>query len=221
MEIDIFGQKLDLPDEQAKALIAERDRRTNEFNTLKASVDDLQRKSSAAEAEKAEAARKAKEEAARAEALEAAKNGDIEKANQLLTEKLKSEHQQELDKYQASLRNALLRSAIATRKDILPDAVDDIMALLQGSMAIVDGNLVPVVDGSPQADAAKDPKKTEAFIGSWLESRPHLRVSTVPPGGGGGSDKGAGVSTIKRSEIANLTTEQAEQMLSGKLKVVD
>jgi hypothetical protein len=219
MEVDFFGVKIDLPDEQARAVIEARDKRVDEFNGLKTSVESLQRQQAAAEQQRVELERKAQAEAERAAALEKAKQGDVEAALQEREEAMAKQYGEQLTGLQRQLKAQSMRALLASRKDIMPEAVKDAEALLGGVLEWHDGKLVPMVDGRP---AAKDDKETEAWLSSWINDRPYLKASNVPPGQGGqGDDDGGPSMRIPRSQVANLTAEQSQALADGRATVVD
>lgn len=197
--VDFGDQKIELPAEQAEAIIAERQR-------LKEQQQDLALKLKAEAEAKAAAEQKAVDESRRAQAIESLKKQDIEAAEKILSEK----YETELTRKTAALKDLRLQAMLATREDLVPSAVKDIAEALGSKLTIgSDDNLaVAGTDGLPLADPQTGaPISVDAYIEQYLSDRPHYKRSTVPT-----STSAAPGGEAPKSTPAPITQQALEAM---------
>jgi hypothetical protein len=166
MKVDIDGMELDLPDEQAKALITRRDADKARRREVDAQLAKL-----TADREAAESARlKAEEDAKLAEAV---KTKDIEAVRAAMA----AAHKAELERVTAATRGmqdrlvaSLVRDTVARHSEIKPEAVAVVEKLLRADyrFSIGDDGTVKV-DGAPLGPDGR-PKGLEVLTAEFLGS---------------------------------------------------
>lgn len=199
MEVDIpGGVKVTLPKDQAQKVIAERDKRAQDYRSLAEKVGAI-------EAAKAQAEAQAAAETRRAQEVELAKKGEVDELRKLMT----GDKDRAISDLSSKLMRLHVANAVATNPRVVPEARADAISLLMASAGFkLDGDTLQVVaaDGKPLADQAGQAIGTDAFIASWLEKRPHYLLDSTPSGSGakGGSAR-AIVKSISPAQMATMT----------------
>lgn len=178
IEVDLFGQKVPLPEPVAKAIIEARDKDKAERRQLAERLGSLESTARAAE----EAQRKAAEQA---ELAKLTNKGEYETALKRVEETWKGKHQA----LTARLRDAALADAIARVPGVLPQAAKDIAAQLAAGCAYdPDAHQIAFVDaaGRPLLGQDGKPKTAEAVVTDFLVERPWYRAPAGSPGSGAG-----------------------------------
>lgn len=177
IEVDLFGGvKIKLPEDEAKKVIAARDANKDELRKINEQLGALTQEKTAAEQKAAQAER----DKAAAEAMKA---GDITALKEIHTSELKAKEA----KISGKLRDKALQALIGGNKLIVPGAVEDITEQLRARTAYnFDSDSLTVLDaaGQPLKDGSGNPLGADAFVGSWLEKRPHYLLDGTPPGSG-------------------------------------
>ncbi len=223
MEVDLDGEKIVLPKDQALKVIA---KRTADKKTRNEQTEELGRLKAEKDAESAKALKSEEDRLA----LEAAKKGEIDKVRELLT----SQNKKQVDALAAKYRDTHLEAMVARSPALLKLADDagqatlikDIAAQLRTSCQFDlerDTLVVIGADGRPALASDGKPKTADAYLAEFLEARPYLRLPTTSSGSGAaGSGKGqAVVGTIKQSQYDHKNREQSRLIAAGKLKIVD
>ncbi len=196
IEIDIYGQKLAVPKEQAEKIIAGRD-------ADKVARRELGEKIGAAEREKAIAETAAADEKRAREVAEAAKTGDIKKLEELHTEKLRTERA----KLGSQLRDEKLAAALAAR-GVPAKYLDAATRLARES---VDYNyeshslVVLGKAGQPLKDDSGKDVQVDSWATGWLEQNDCFVLSKTPQGSGAISGgKGTGGKTVSQATFDGM-----------------
>lgn len=199
MLVDIFGAKVELPDDQAKAVIAGRDADKEERRKLAERIGAIEAEKQAAEA----AQKKAVEDAKMADLT---KKGEFDKVLEL-KEKAAQERiaaagarvSQLADKF----RDQAIRAYIATNPKVAAVAdpatraamVDLYVAQLKPSchFDIEKDSLQVLADGGAVAlNSEGKPKQADAWVSEILDASPLLKPPPSPGSGAGGSGKSEG-----------------------------
>lgn len=200
VEVDVpGGVKLKLPKDTAAKVIAGRDADKQARRELEIRVGAIEAEKNAADAARV----KAETEKA---ALEHTKKGEFDKATELLTKT----HRDREAKIAAQLRDKALRAAVATAKNVAPTAIDDICDQLRARSSYdFDADAVVVLDaaGQPLKDDSGKPVQVDAWLGSFLEKRPHFLLDGTPKGTG--ADGGP-----KKTPSAKVITEKQVEAMS-------
>lgn len=220
-KVDLDGVELELDDEVADKVIAARQATKEKIRTLSEQVQ-------AVAAREAEAKARADAAAKEAEVAKLTSKGEYEAALKLKTE----DHDRTIGKLKTNLKTSALKSAILKTPGVLPDAADDILALI-GSNCDYDleaGSLVVIGEGGrPRTDTEGKPLSVDAFLTEALEKRPHFRAANAAPGSGAAHGKpasGSPVKTITEAEYKALLRDPAQsiptarEIAAGRLKVV-
>lgn len=201
IEVDIAGTKVSLPKDVGEKVINWRDQE-------KAAKRELSEKAGKLEADlqAKEAARvKAEEDKL---ALEAAKKGEIDQVRALMSR----QEREKLDKLGQKYLAKHLLAAVAARKDVADTATDDIVdQLKQRSKYDFDSDSVVIVrpDGSPDVDESGKPVQVDAWLGKWLEKKPHFLRDRTPVGSGAQGGKAATGKTITAESFRTMRPSEA------------
>lgn len=169
MTVDVFGQTLTLPEEQAKLLIAGRDDSKARMTELQSSIES-----------KAATEAKALEDAETAEARRIAE--EAASAGQL--DQLKTFHAAELSKGQSQLKRLIISSSVASNEKVARSAVSDV------ADALLSNANIKLVNDSLIVEKADGTNITfDDHLNGYLEERPHFTSQTVPPSSGGTAPK--------------------------------
>ena len=178
LEVDLFGQKVPLPEPVAKAIIQARDADKAERRQLAERLGSLESTAKAAE----EATRRAAEQA---ELAKLTNKGEYETALKRVEEAWKGKHQALLGR----LRDSALADAVARTPGVLPAAAKDIAAQL-GSGCAYDPETHQITfndaAGRPQLGQDGKPATAETVIAAFLAERPWYRAPSGSPGSGAG-----------------------------------
>jgi hypothetical protein len=211
VEVDLpGGVKVKLAKDVAAKVIAGRDTTKGELRAAQEEVGRVRTEKDAAEAARV----KAENEKA---ALEHTKKGEFDKATELLTKG----HKEREAKIAAQLRDKALKAAVAAFPKIVPAAIDDVCDQLRGrSRYDFDADAVVVLDpaGQPVKDDSGKPVQVDAWLGSFLEKRPHYLLDGTPKGtgaGGGDGGKGSGRTATAAQVEAMTPTERAKFFQAG------
>lgn len=214
LEVDLFGQKVPLPEPIAKAVIQARDADKAERRQLAERLGQLESTTKAAE----EAQRKAAEQA---ELSKLTNKGEYETALKRVEETWKGKHQA----LTARLRDSTLADAVARVPGVLPAAARDIATqLASGCGYDPDTHQITFVDaaGRPLLGQDGKPKSAEAVVGEFLAERPWYRASSGSPGSGASSNPPSPTATqVKRSEFEANPAHYGPLAAQGKVKIVD
>jgi hypothetical protein len=178
IDVDLFGQKVSLPEPVAKLVIEARDKDKTERRQIAERLGSLEATARAAE----EAQRKAVESA---ELAKLTSKGDYETALRKAEDGWKSKHHA----LTARLRDAALSDAIAKVPGVLPAAARDIAAqLASGCTYDADTHQITFVDaaGRPHLGTDGKPATADAVVAAFLTDRPWYRAPTGSPGSGAG-----------------------------------
>ncbi len=218
-QVDVLGLRVELPDEQADALIKARDAEKAESRKVAERLAALEQQAKAAED-------KARSEAEAAQRKAALDRGEFDKV--LAAEKEAAEKR--LASLQARTRDHALAQAIARHKAVLPEAVADIAAQLRaGCMYDPDADALTFVDaaGKPHLGSDGKPLAADAAVDRYLADRPWFRKPSNAPGSGAAPGAGpSSVPTITQEQYAAATRDpaqaqaQAKLLAAGKLRVV-
>jgi hypothetical protein len=156
--VNLWGIEVELPEEAARRLIAVRDEKTKEYN----SVVERER----------EAARKAQEEAKRAALLEKAKNGEIEQIEKEFSHKYESQ----IQTLKRSLIEKELDVALSKNDKLAPDFREDVRKLIQAESDF------EYVEGKVRMGD----RSVESVVNDWIEKKPvYHRAPKAPTKMGG------------------------------------
>lgn len=208
IEVDLYGEKVSLPEETAKKLIAKRDED-------KQSRRDYDKRIGAIEAEK-----KAAEEArAKAEAdklaMEAMNDGQVEKAKEILTKAHREREERLAGKYRDKSLAALLGSHPKLIKSAIADVTDQLAVKTKYDP---DQDTLVVLDaaGQPLKDDSGKPIPVDTWVNGWLDKRPHYLSDTTPTGSGAKGGKAAGAKEISVSAFEAMSpTDRAKHFADG------
>lgn len=207
--VDFGETQVELPADQADAIIAERQK-------LKEAKNELALKLQAEAEAKAAAEQKALNEAKRAQAAEALKKQDIEAAERILNE----QHQQRISEMASVLKDLHLQRVLAGREDIVPSAVGDIAEALGSKLTLGDNNTLAVAgpDGLPLTDPQTGTAVgVDAFIEQYLNDRPHYKRSTIPSSTQAAPGGEAPPSTeVRQSQLNQMSGQERAKLLSQK-----
>ena len=202
MTIDLYGESLTLPEDQAKKLIASRDDNKARMTDMQTSMETRV----AAEA-------KAKEDADNAETRRLAEVA----AGEGKYDQLETLHKAELAKGKGQLIKMMINIAVAKNEKVARSAVSDVVESLYATgNNKVEGEslLVSNADGSTTA--------FDAHLTDFLSTRDHYLAHTTPPSSGGtGSNNGTEVPSITREEYNNNSKKFAGEIAKGTLIVKD
>jgi len=206
IEVDIAGAKVSLPKDVAEKVILWRD-------TEKAARRDLLEKSGKLEADLSakEAARIKSEEDKLA--MEAAKKGEIEQVRAIMSRESKDREAKLAQKYLAKH----LLAAVSSRKDVADTATDDIVdQLKQRSKYDFDSDAVVVLDeaGQPIKDEAGKLIQVDAWLGRWLEKKPHYLRDRTPVGSGAQGGKAASGKAISTAAFEAMPPREAAKFFA-------
>lgn len=209
VSVDLHGQKLELPKEMAEKIIAARD-------ADKARLRELNEKLGKLDAEAAAAIAKANKAEEDRLALEHMKKGEVDKAKEMLTKEYKDRE----SKLAAKARDKHLAALVAANPNVVKSAVSDIVEALKGRTSYnLDSEAVVVLnaDGSPQMNSEGKPLEVDAFLGDWLDKRPHYLLDKTPKGSGGEGTKGNTSGKVKTAaQIEELSPmEKAKFFADG------
>ena len=213
MLIKIGDIEVDIPDEHGEAVashISRLAKAADEGAAAKARADELA-------AAQARAQREADEARRQAEIAEAAQKGEIEKVQELAN--------QRVGQLSERYRDSELRSALANQPRLRRDGLDDAArrALIDDQLATLRAGLRFDLEAGVLADAQGKPVDVTAVIDShisarpWLAEQPGGSSGAGPTGGGGGGSPGE----IRIADLARITPQQAQDIESGKLIVVE
>lgn len=208
-KVEIHGLTLELPDDQADAVIRARDADKEARRAIEARLAEIEGKAKAAD----EASRKAADEAERAKLVN---KGEYEKALQIEREA----NQKRIDALAGRYRTAALERQIAAIPGVLPGAVKDLAAMLSQSVGYdLDKDSLTVANAPLGSDGR--PLDAAAFVKKFIDERPHFRAAAGSPGSGAAGAAQPGQATIRRADLAAITAEQRTALAAGKLSVVD
>ena len=199
MEVNFGGFKIVLPEEQAKQVIAARDSQTSSYNELKAQIETRA-------ASEAAAVLRAKTEEEGRLAFESAKAGEFDT--------LKNFHASELKQRDTELLKVSIQAALGTRKDIVSTAIADATTMLsaEGKLVREGGKIMHKSDAGILTSF-------DAYVKTWLESRPHYQASGIPKKATDDNEKPipADVEVILRSEYDKNPRRYAAKAAAGKI----
>lgn len=214
MSVDFGGTTLELPKEQASALIKERDE-------LKARERESAQKLAQIE-EQAKAKERAIVEAEeRAKAIEAAKKGDIEALELQLKDKYGAQVQTLTTKLLDKEVKGLLHSAEGIRKGTIDVLGDYLKSRLQYDDQ---GNLAVFENGNKLDTSPSD------YLKSWLSEHPDFVAPTTPAGSGAGEGNppASAAKTMRRETWEQIKSAGGEAYKSaveglhaGTLQIID
>lgn len=212
-KIDIDGVELELDDAIADKVIAKRQETKEALRKKDESLTQAQARLAALEAEKAEANRQA-------EIAKLTNKGEYEAA----LKRVEESHQAKLRKASEHLARQTLRAQIAARADVLPEAIDDILAQTVSSCVHdIETNTLAVMGeaGRPALGADGRPVGVDTLISSFLEKRPYLRRPSGSPGSGGTGAGGTGgaARTIPVATYETMTTAEKSAFFAAGGKV--
>lgn len=210
--VDIHGVKVELSKADADKLIAGRD-------ADKLRAREYQEKLGKLEADtQAAMAKAAKSEEDRL-ALEAAKKGEMDQVRALMTK----EHREREAKLSAKARDKHLAALVAGNANIAKTAVADIVDQLRTRTQYnFDTESVTVIDEAGQPLKSQDgkPVEVDAFLGTWLENRPHYLLDKTPKGSGGEGAKGSqGSKTVSAAALEAMAPLERAKFLAANVGV--
>jgi len=194
-EVELGPLKLKLPADQAEKAIAWRDEQKKSSRELAERLGTLEAQAKAAE----DAKRKADEEAERAKLTS---KGQFDEALRLEQEK----HRKALGTLATKYRDRALESLVRGIPEVLPEAVEDVVARLSHSCVYnLDADTITPMDaaGKPRLGSDGKPLTAEAVVREFLDSKPHFRRASGSPGSGasgGGKGSPGGPVTMTSAE---------------------
>jgi hypothetical protein len=208
-KVEIHGLTLELPDDQADAVIKARDADKDARRAIEARLAEIEGKAKAAD----EASRKAAEEAERTKLVN---KGEYEKALQIEREA----NQKRIDALAGKYRTTALERQIAAIPGVLPGAVKDLATMLERQVGYdLEKDALTVVN--PPLGKDGKPLDAAAFVQQFITERPHFRAATGSPGSGAAGTGQPGAATIRRADLATVTPTQRADLIAGKLTVID
>lgn len=193
-KVDLLGHAIELPDDQAEALIRARDTDKEARRTLEARLAELEGKTRAAE----DAQRKATEEAERAKLVS---KGEYDKALAMEREAAGRKAAALVQR----MRDRALKDAIRRTPGVLPDAADDLASqLCQSCTYDPDQDSLVVVgpDGRPATGQDGKPITVEAAIQAHVANRPWFQAPSGTRGSGAATNGTRTGIQLKRSEMS-------------------
>jgi hypothetical protein len=184
--VDLGESSIELPAEDAKALIALRDKNKDLVKSTYRSA--LAKKTSELEAEvtkykTAEQEARVKLEQQTKKALEdqipAERLAEIKAVLQKEVEKTKSEAASEVQKWKSSSIKDKLHTVVSSQKDIVPTAITDVVKQIMGDSQFdisSKGELIAVADGQPVRAENGDIITAEALVTKFLAERDWLKL---------------------------------------------
>lgn len=211
--VDFGSVAVELPAEQAKALIAERDKRQAEHRATIERLAEIDRQAS-------EAAAKAKQAEDRAKAIELAKKGDLEAAERVW----KDEAEKRQSALVSQMLNMQLDLALAKRNDLIEGTAPVVREYIAKRVKYDEqaGTAIAIAeDGSPAIDSDGKPMGLDGLLGRFLSDNPAFAKAQVPPPSGGKPAQAeyAG-QVISRAAFDGMTGKQRAEFFArgGKLK---
>lgn len=210
LEVDLFGQKVPLPEPVAKAIIQARDADKAERRQLAERLGSLESTAKAAE----EAQRKAAEQA---ELAKLTNKGEYEAA----LKRVEEGHKARFQSLTARLRDSALADSIARVPGVLPQAAKDIAAQLASGCAYdPETHQITFTDaaGRPLLGQDGKPKTAEAVVADFLAERPWYRAPAGSPGSGAGGNPPhpPGVRRISKAEYDAAMRDPAKAQVVAK-----
>lgn len=188
MVVDFGSAKLTLPTDDAKAFIAERDKRQGEHREVLTRLEAIER-------DKAEAARKAQEAEDRAKAAELAKKGNLEEAEKVW----KAQTEKEKATLIGQLKTQHLDLALAKRSDILDGTAGVVRDYIERRTKydVESGTVVAVAeDGSQATNSEGSAITVDAYIDAFLADNPAFAKAKAPAHSGGNPQQPQGSGRI-------------------------
>ncbi|MFA7301939.1 MAG: hypothetical protein WC069_06535 [Candidatus Shapirobacteria bacterium] len=199
-EIDIHGIKVSVPLADAEKIISGRD-------NDKAKIREYQEKFGKLEADAAASLAKANKAEEDRLAIEHAKKGEVEQVRELMTREAKVREA----KLSAKARDKHLAALVAGNDGVIKSAVPDIVEALRGRTQYnFDTESVTVLTeaGQPMLGDDGKPMEVDAFLGKWLEKRPHYTLDKSPKGSGGSGAKNQTGTVISETQFESMTPTQ-------------
>lgn len=173
-----FGIEVDLPEEVADKVIAERDKRITEYNQLKSALDSISK-------EKTEMAAKVASEEKSKKELELAKKGELD----ALRESVTKEYKEKISSLETTLVRQKIRDAVLTIDNVNKKALDDISTLIEKQNPKLEGDKV-LIGEKQLVDVAKE----------LVSSRDYFQVVNSPVG------TGAATATAPKKVVSSVDT---------------
>ena len=155
--VEIFGQSIELPYDQAKAMIAKRDEKSQALKDLASRVSKYEKD---LESEKR-----------RADALEAAKKGELAEAEEIFSRK----HQEKIDKYRnVTVQSALIAALKSDERFVGGDDItEDVLNLLKSKFTF---------DVDDELKVKAGDKTVNEVVEDFLNNKPiYCKNKTTPP----------------------------------------